>query len=111
MNSELPASSDRKDREKILSPFRMALLGVALASGILNVLMLTGSFYMLEIYDRVVPSHTNLFRRQSICGWKCAASCTCSIAAFGRQCKRRQAERNEAIHPHHQYDVSVRLGS
>jgi ATP-binding cassette subfamily C protein len=58
MNSELRASSGGKDREKILSPYRMALLGVALTSGILNVLMLTGSFYMLEIYDRVVPSRS-----------------------------------------------------
>ena len=34
---------------------RGAFLGVALMSGVLNVLYLTGSFFMLEIYDRVLP--------------------------------------------------------
>jgi PrtD family type I secretion system ABC transporter len=46
------------NRAKILAPYRTALVGVGLCSGILNVLMLTGSFYMLEIYDRVVPSRS-----------------------------------------------------
>ena len=27
-------------------------------SGLINVLMLTGSFYMLEVYDRVLPSRS-----------------------------------------------------
>jgi len=40
------------------SPLRKALFGVGLVSGVLNVLMLTGSFYMLEVYDRVVPSRS-----------------------------------------------------
>ena len=46
------------DRDSVLASYRTALVGVALASGVLNVLMLTGSFYMLEIYDRVVPSRS-----------------------------------------------------
>ena len=33
-----------------------ALVGVALLSGVSNVLTLTGSFFMLETYDRVLPS-------------------------------------------------------
>lgn len=37
---------------------RSAFIGVAILSGILNVLYLTGSFFMLEVYDRVLPSHS-----------------------------------------------------
>jgi ATP-binding cassette, subfamily C, type I secretion system permease/ATPase len=37
---------------------RGAMVGTALLSGLINVLMLTGSFYMLEIYDRVLPSRS-----------------------------------------------------
>jgi ATP-binding cassette subfamily C protein len=37
---------------------RHAFLGVGLMSGLLNLLALTGSFYMLEIYDRVLPSRS-----------------------------------------------------
>jgi PrtD family type I secretion system ABC transporter len=36
--------------------FKSALIGVAAFGGITNVLALTGSMFMLEIYDRVVPS-------------------------------------------------------
>src|SRR5881398_1101077 len=35
-----------------------AFAGVALMSGLINMLYLTGSFYMLEIYDRVLPSRS-----------------------------------------------------
>lgn len=41
-----------------LRPCRTALIGVGIITGILNVLMLTGSFYMLEVYDRVVPGRS-----------------------------------------------------
>lgn len=33
-------------------------LGVGLFSGLINVLALTGSLYMLQVYDRVLPSHS-----------------------------------------------------
>ena len=33
-------------------------VGVGLFSGLINVLALTGSFYMLQIYDRVLPSRS-----------------------------------------------------
>lgn len=35
-----------------------ALVGVGLFSAIINILALTGSLYMLQIYDRVLPSHS-----------------------------------------------------
>jgi ATP-binding cassette subfamily C protein len=41
-----------------LSRCRGALLGVGLFSAVINVLALTGSLYMLQLYDRVIPSHS-----------------------------------------------------
>ncbi len=41
-----------------LASCRSAFLAVGLFSGVLNVLMLTGSLYMLEVYDRVLPSRS-----------------------------------------------------
>lgn len=32
------------------------MLGIAVFSGVINVLMLSGSLYMLQVYDRVIPS-------------------------------------------------------
>jgi PrtD family type I secretion system ABC transporter len=37
---------------------RSAFVGVALLSGVSNVLMLTGALFMLEVYDRVLPSRS-----------------------------------------------------
>lgn len=37
---------------------RRAFLGVGLMSGLINLLALTGSLYMLQIYDRVIPSRS-----------------------------------------------------
>ncbi len=39
-----------------LGKARIAFLGVGVFSGIINLLALTGSLYMLQIYDRVLPS-------------------------------------------------------
>jgi len=50
--------SGRTELSAALRSCRGALLGVALFSGFSSVLMLTGSFYMLEIYDRVLPSRS-----------------------------------------------------
>lgn len=36
----------------------LLLLGVAIFSGVINVLALTGSFYMLQVYDRVLTSRS-----------------------------------------------------
>ena len=41
-----------------LATCRKAFIGVAVFSAILNVLYLTGSFYMLEVYDRVLASRS-----------------------------------------------------
>lgn len=41
-----------------LAACRAALTGVALVSALINVLYLTGSFFMLEVYDRVLPSQS-----------------------------------------------------
>ncbi len=35
-----------------------AFIGVAIASALVNILYLTGSFFMLEVYDRVLPSRS-----------------------------------------------------
>ncbi len=42
----------------VISASRGAFLGLALFSGLINVLYLTGSFYMLQVYDRVIPSRS-----------------------------------------------------
>src|SRR5262249_18210526 len=34
------------------------MIGIALFSGVINLLMLSGSLYMLQVYDRVIPSRT-----------------------------------------------------
>ena len=37
---------------------RGAFFGLAIFSGLINLLYLTGSFYMLQVYDRVIPSRS-----------------------------------------------------
>jgi ABC-type multidrug transport system fused ATPase/permease subunit len=46
------------DLREALRAFRSAFAALATMSGINNVLMLTGAFFMLEIYDRVLPSRS-----------------------------------------------------
>ena len=41
-----------------LAACKRAFLAVALFSGMSNILMLTGALFMLEIYDRVLPSRS-----------------------------------------------------
>jgi len=43
---------------KVLARSRFALIAVGLFSALINILMLTSSFYMLEVYDRVIPSRS-----------------------------------------------------
>ena len=37
---------------------RHALYGIGLFSAVINILALTGSLFMLQVYDRVLPSHS-----------------------------------------------------
>ena len=54
-----PKSSPQRDElSAALAACRGAFFGIGLFSGVINVLMLTGSFYMLEVYDRVLPSRS-----------------------------------------------------
>lgn len=40
----------------VLKGAKATLTAVALVSGVINILALTGSFFMLQVYDRVIPS-------------------------------------------------------
>ncbi|WP_322887398.1 type I secretion system permease/ATPase (plasmid) [Sinorhizobium medicae] len=46
------------DPASALRDCRTAFIGVAIASALVNVLYLTGSFFMLEVYDRILPSRS-----------------------------------------------------
>jgi len=51
-------ASPRSELSHALSTYRSVFLSVGLFSGVSNVLMLTGAFFMLQIYDRVLPSRS-----------------------------------------------------
>jgi ATP-binding cassette subfamily C protein len=51
----MPASSELA---AALGACRRAFLAIGLFSGMSNILMLTGSLFMLEVYDRVLPSRS-----------------------------------------------------
>ena len=48
----------RSELTTVLAAFRGAFAGQAVFSAVINVLMLTGSLFMLEVYDRVLPSRS-----------------------------------------------------
>ncbi|WP_411903263.1 type I secretion system permease/ATPase [Methylorubrum thiocyanatum] len=53
--------SEKRDKNEIaaaLGKCKTAFVGVAVISGLVNILYLTGSFFMLEVYDRVIPSRS-----------------------------------------------------
>src|SRR3954452_22366444 len=58
----LSSSSETKSSETgflaAVSACRGALMALALFSALINILYLTGSFYMLQVYDRVIPSRS-----------------------------------------------------
>ncbi|RWN10702.1 type I secretion system permease/ATPase [Mesorhizobium sp.] len=53
-----PTQPPRATLAAVLSSFKRAFSGVALMSGVVNVLALTGSFFMLQVYDRVIPGRS-----------------------------------------------------
>lgn len=57
MSTSLSAGS-RSEISSALVMCRHAFIGVGLFSGMSNLLMLTGSLFMLELYDRVLPSRS-----------------------------------------------------
>lgn len=52
------ASARRSELRAALVPCRSAFLATALFSALINILMLTGAIFMMEIYDRVLPSRS-----------------------------------------------------
>jgi PrtD family type I secretion system ABC transporter len=52
------AGAPRSELAAALASCRSSYAGVAVFTGLLNVLYLTGSFFMLQIYDRVLPSRS-----------------------------------------------------
>ncbi|MCZ7660878.1 MAG: hypothetical protein M5U07_25055 [Xanthobacteraceae bacterium] len=54
----MATDAPRSEIAEALRSCRSAFLGIALLSGVINVLYLTGSFFMLEVYDRVLPSRS-----------------------------------------------------
>lgn len=50
--------SPRSELGAALKSCRSAVVAIALISAVVNVLYLTGSFFMLEVYDRVLPSRS-----------------------------------------------------
>jgi ATP-binding cassette subfamily C protein len=50
------ADTARGTLGKFLRSFRTAFIGLALISAVVNLLVLNGTIYMLEVYDRVLPS-------------------------------------------------------
>ncbi|RWN48569.1 MAG: type I secretion system permease/ATPase [Mesorhizobium sp.] len=53
-----PSEPPRTTLPAVFASFRRAFAGIALMSGVVNVLALTGSFFMLQVYDRVIPGRS-----------------------------------------------------
>ncbi|GAU80532.1 type I secretion system permease/ATPase [Bosea sp. BIWAKO-01] len=54
--SKAQTSARRRDAARLTLGFRSAFLFLFAISGLINVLALTGSFYMLQVYDRALTS-------------------------------------------------------
>src|ERR1700761_6752593 len=52
------SSTGRSELGNALRVCRTAFIGVGIMSSVINLLYLTGSFFMLEVYDRVLPSRS-----------------------------------------------------
>src|SRR5215470_10922494 len=53
-----PQPSARSELAQALVACRGAFIAIGLFSGMSNILMLTGAIFMLEVYDRVLPSRS-----------------------------------------------------
>ncbi len=51
-------TTTKSELAKCLASYRGAFLAVAGFSGLINILMLSGSLFMLQVYDRVLPSRS-----------------------------------------------------
>ncbi|QND68644.1 type I secretion system permease/ATPase [Mesorhizobium loti] len=58
MPQSRPSEPPRTTLAAVLGSFRRAFTGIALMSGVVNILALTGSFFMLQVYDRVIPGRS-----------------------------------------------------
>lgn len=52
------AQHPRGELTEALGRYRSAIIALGFASALVNILYLTGSIYMLEVYDRVLPSRS-----------------------------------------------------
>src|SRR5262245_55767859 len=57
MNSKA-RSGPKSELREALGSCAAAFIGIGAFSGLINLLMLTGSLYMLEVYDRILPSRS-----------------------------------------------------
>ncbi len=53
-----PQKQRASEPAQALRNCKTAFIGVGIASALVNILYLTGSFFMLEVYDRVLPSRS-----------------------------------------------------
>ena len=51
-----PEPDSRSELAAAMRTCRTVLIGVGVFSGVINLLMLTGAMFMLQVYDRVLPS-------------------------------------------------------
>src|SRR5690349_12256227 len=58
MSSAADTTRPASELRAALRPARGAIASVAIASGAINLLMLTGPLFMLQVYDRVLPSRS-----------------------------------------------------
>ena len=58
MGASNPSTSKPSPIAIGLSASRGAFAAVGILTGLINMLMLTGSFFMLQVYDRVLPSRS-----------------------------------------------------
>jgi ATP-binding cassette subfamily C protein len=52
------ATPPRSELATALASYKTALIGIGLASGVVNILALTGSIFMMQVYDRVIPGRS-----------------------------------------------------